>query len=319
MRLPFDPLGPSFGFACGVTMAFGAALSFAVARAGIVGGLVAEDLVLIRFTVAGLTFFPLLLRWGLPGLAGIGWRRGLILLAVGGPIFALLQLGGYTFAPLAHGAVIAPASVTLLSTIIAAIFLRERLSVAHLTGAALVIAGILALGWEGVLHRSGSRAWIGDLMFFGSAVPWAIFSVLLRHWRLDAVRAIAVVSVLSAATMWTGYAAFHDVRHLFAIPASLTVPQVIAQGILQGVIGLTAYSHAIRVLGVSRAVLFPAAVPAISVVIGIPIAGEWPTSIQIVGLIVVTIGLVAAIGRLRLPRRSAAISANILPLTKGVC
>ena len=81
----------------------------------------------------------------------------------------------------------------------------------------------------------------------------------------------------------------------------------VAQGVLQGVIGITAYSHAIRVLGVSKAVLFPVAVPAISVLIGIPIAGELPTAIQIGGLCAVTIGLIAAVGWLRLPRPRAAL------------
>lgn len=318
IRMPFDSLGKPFGFACGVTMAFGAALSFAVARAGILGGMVAEDLVLIRFTVAGLTFLPFLIAWGFPTLAGIGWRRAIILLATGGPVFALLQLGGYTYAPLAHGAVIAPASVTLLSTVIAVVWLRERLTAAHKAGAALAIAGILLLGWEGLTHRGGSSAWIGDLMFFGSAVPWAAFSVLLRHWRLDAVRAIAVVSVLSLAAMWTGYAVLHDVRHLAALPASLVLPQVVAQGVLQGVIGLTAYSHAIRVLGVSKAVLFPVAVPAISVLIGIPIAGEFPTVVQMAGLGLVTVGLIAAIGRLHMPGRRVALANNSVPIPKGV-
>ena len=307
--MSIDFLGKPFGFACGVTMAFGAALSFAVARAGVLQGMATEDMVLIRFTVAGLIFLPLLIRWGLPSLAGIGWRRGLILLATGGPAFALLQLGGYTYAPLAHGAVIAPASVTLLSTIIAIVWLAERLTIAHMIGAALAMTGILLLGWEGLTHQSGSRAWLGDLMFFGSAIPWAIFSVLLRYWRLDAVRAIAVVSVLSLIAMWVGYVALHDVRHLWAMPASLLVPQFIAQGVLQGVIGLTAYSHAIRVLGVSKGVLFPVAVPAISVLIGIPIAGEFPTAVQIAGLCAVTIGLIAATGRLHLPGRRVAVSA----------
>ena len=149
-------------------------------------------------------------------------------------------------------------------------------------------------------------------------MPWAAFSVLLRHWRLDAVRAIAVVSVLSLAAMWTGYAVLHDVRHLAALPASLVLPQVVAQGVLQGVIGLTAYSHAIRVLGVSKAVLFPVAVPAISVLIGIPIAGEFPTVVQMAGLGLVTVGLIAAIGRLHMPGRRVALANNSVPIPKGV-
>ena len=69
---------------------------------------------------------------------------------------------------------------------------------------------------------------------------------------------------------------------------------------------MIAYSQAIRVLGVSRAVLFPAMVPAVSILIGIPIVGEVPNTTQIAGLLLVTIGLMAAIGAFRwivVPRR----------------
>ena len=49
-------------------------------------------------------------------------------------------------------------------------------------------------------------------------------------------------------------------------------------------------------LGVSRAVLFPAIVPAVSVLIGIPIVGEIPGALQIAGLVLVTAGLLVTIG-----------------------
>jgi drug/metabolite transporter (DMT)-like permease len=46
-------------------------------------------------------------------------------------------------------------------------------------------------------------------------------------------------------------------------------------------------------------VLFPAVVPAVSIVIGIPILGEIPSAEQIVGVVLVTAGLLSAVGLLR--------------------
>jgi drug/metabolite transporter (DMT)-like permease len=103
-------------------------------------------MIFARFLVAGAIMLPLLVRWGLPTLAGIGFKRACLLTVLGGAPFALLQTGGYGFAPLAHGAVIAPSTVTIVSTIGAAIFLRERLSRAHLAGAAIVLSGIGLIG-----------------------------------------------------------------------------------------------------------------------------------------------------------------------------
>lgn len=288
-----------WGLLCGATMALGASLSFAAARAGVLGGLLAIDMVFARFIVAGLIMLPLLVRFGVRDLAGLGWRRALILSLLGGAPFAMLQTGGYGFAPLAHGAVIAPSTVTIVSTVGAALFLRERLGRDHLIGAAVVFGGILLIGWDGLAQPSGERAWLGDLMFFTSSLLWAAFTLLLRHWRVPALRATAVVSVLSFAITTPAYLGIMGAAHLAALPLGLLVFQGLVQGGIQGAVTMIAYSQAVMLLGVSRAVLFPAIVPAVSVLIGIPIVGEMPSLLQVAGLAFVTLGLFITIGAFR--------------------
>lgn len=289
--------GLAFGYLCGATMALGASISFAAARAGILDGLAPDDMIFARFIVAGLVLFPFLVRWGLPTLAGIGWARGLALLLTGGPLFALLQTGGYAYAPLAHGAIIAPSTVTILSTIAAGMLLGERLTRSHLIGAALVLAGILLLGWQGITGAAVSETtWIGDLLFVLSSILWATFTILMRYWRIDAVKATAVVGVLSLAVAVPGYLSYRGVDHLLALPLGTLAVQGVVQGLVQGVITIMAYSRAVAILGVSRGVLFPAIVPAVSILIGIPLIGEVPTFTQIAGLIAVSAGMVVAVG-----------------------
>ena len=288
-----------WGILSGTIMALGASLSFASARAGILGGLLPVDLIFARFLVAGAIMLPLLLRFGVRDLAGIGIGRALILTALGGTFFALLQTSGYGYAPLAHGAVIAPATVTIVSTIGAALFLRERLGRNHLMGAAIVLVGIVLIGWDGLMQPAGERAWVGDLLFFASSVLWAGFTLLLRQWRVPAVRATAVVSVLSCLVSTPGYLLLMGWAHLQALPLGMIAFQGLVQGGLQGAITMIAYGQAVVLLGVSRAVLFPAIVPAASVLVGIPIVGEIPSLLQIAGLCCVTLGLLTTIGMFR--------------------
>ena len=144
----------------------------------LLGGMSAMDLTLIRFVVAAVILSPVLVRAGVRSLGGIGWQRGMVLLATGGPLFILPQAAGYMFAPLAHGGVIAPATVTVFSTVLAAIFLRERLSLAHVIGAGMVIAGIVLISWHGLMMEPGSKTWIGDLLFIGSSMLWGMFTLL---------------------------------------------------------------------------------------------------------------------------------------------
>jgi drug/metabolite transporter (DMT)-like permease len=287
------------GLLSGAIMALGASLSFAAARAGILGGLSPVDLIFARFIVAGLIMLPVLVRFGVRDLAGIGWPRGLVLTALGGVFFALLQTGGYGFAPLAHGAVIAPSTVTIVSTIGAAVFLRERLGRDHLAGAAIVLGGIVMIGWDGLVQPAGERAWLGDLLFFLSSILWACFTLLIRHWRVPALRATAVVSVLSFLVSTPGYLLLEGAGHLASLPLGALVFQGLVQGGLQGAVTMVAYSQAVALLGVSRAVLFPAIVPAVSVLVGIPIVGEVPSVLQVVGLALVTMGLLTTVGVFR--------------------
>lgn len=287
------------GILSGAVMALGASLSFAAARAGILGGLLPVDLIFARFIVAGLIMLPVLLRFGVRDLAGIGWTRGLVLTALGGAFFALLQTGGYGFAPLAHGAVIAPSTVTIVSTIGAALFLRERLGRNHLVGTAIVLGGVVLIGWDGLVRPAGERAWLGDLLFFASSVLWAGFTLLLRHWRVPALRATAVVSVLSCLLSTPSYLLWAGPAHLAALPPVTLAFQGLIQGGLQGAVTMVAYGQAVALLGVSRAVLFPAVVPAVSVLVGIPIVGEIPSILQIGGLALVTVGLLTTVGMFR--------------------
>lgn len=287
-------------------MAVGASVAFAAARAGILGGLQAIDLIFARYVVAGLIMLPLLTRFGLRDLAGIGLRRSLVLTVLGGTPFAILQTGGYAFAPLAHGAVVAPATVTIVSTIGAALFLHERLGRDHLWGAAVVLVGIVLIGWDGLTQPAGERAWLGDLSFFTSSVLWAGFTLLLRYWRLPPARACASVAVLSGLITTPLYLLLSSPAHLQALPLGTLAFQGLVQGGVQGALTMVAYSQAVVLLGVSRAVLFPAIVPAISVLIGIPMVGEIPGFLQVAGLCLVTLGLLTTIGLFRTllpPRR----------------
>ena len=288
------------GLIYGVVMALGAALSFAIARRGILMGFGPEDLTLLRFAGAGLAFLPMVLKAGIGNLAGIGWRRGLMLTLLAGPAFSMLQNGGYVFAPLAHGAVLVPMSVTVFSGLMAVVILRERLGRAHVIGTAIVLAGITLLAAEGLQVVHGSdRVWIGDLLFISAGAMWAVYTILLRHWRVDAVAAAAVVAILSLVATVPLYVLLFPVDKLWHLPIGEVAIQALSQGLLSGVIALVCYSRTVNLLGAGRAVLFPAMVPGLAIVFGIPLLGEWPTWIQLAGLAVASAGFAVALGLLK--------------------
>ncbi len=270
----------------------------AMARAGVVGGITAGDFTLIRYGTAGLIMLPWLLRHQPLSMAGMGWGRAAALTLTAGPLFILLGIGGYAFAPLAHGAVAQPAAVVVFTTLLAAWLLKDRPNRTRLIGLGVVLLGIGVIAGPGLFSATAMTP-IGDAMFLGAGLLWAGFTILARRWGIKAIPATAAVSVLSALIVVPIYAATTGFGHLLSIPLSVLLPQILVQGVLSGVVAVICFTRAAENLGAARAALFPALVPASGILMGIPIAGEWPNLAQFLGLGLVSLGLLVAMGVLR--------------------
>jgi drug/metabolite transporter (DMT)-like permease len=179
----------------------------AMSRAGVSEGLRPEDFALLRFGTAGTLLLPVLLaRGGLTTLGGVGWRRGMLLTLCAGPLLIMAIAGGYMYAPLVHGAVIQPSTITLATLLLAALVLRERPSLSRAIGTGVIIAGIALVAGTGLVGGGGGE-WRGDLLFVSAGAAWAVFTVLVKRWKVDeAVReALAVLWEASdRVTRWPG-------------------------------------------------------------------------------------------------------------------
>jgi len=268
----------------------------AYSRLGVTQGLRPDDFAMLRFGVAGLVMLPYLARHGVLSLAGVGWWRSLALTACAGPVFMLIVAGGYTLAPLPHGAVIPPSSMTVSSMILAALVLGDHPSRARMAGVGVILIGLVCVAGGGLLSGKGEATWLGDLMFASAGFLWAVFTVLQKRWGIAPMQATAAVSVLSLVLLLPPYLLWSGFERIVALPPAALATQVVVQGLLAGVVAVVAYAAAVVVLGASRAALFPALVPGTAILIGIPLTGEWPTPLQWVGIAVVMAGLLTALG-----------------------
>jgi len=123
-----------------------------LARLGIKSGLSPLDMTLLRFAPGALVMLPFVWRWGLRDLGGIGWPRGAVLAALSGPVFSLLMMTGFAYAPLAHGAVIAPACQMLTGIGLSAWLARAPVTRETVLGGACVLLGLAFKGGEAHVH-----------------------------------------------------------------------------------------------------------------------------------------------------------------------
>jgi drug/metabolite transporter (DMT)-like permease len=285
----------ALGIAAGLLAALIWGGYMAFSRLGVTEGLRPEDFALLRFATAGLMLFPVLLaHGGLADLGGVGWRRGMLLTVCAGALLIMAIAGGYTYAPLAHGAVIQPSMITLATLLLAALVLRERPSLFRGIGTGVIIAGIALVAGAGLVGGAGGE-WRGDLLFVSAGAASAVFTVLVKRWKVDPMAGTAAVCVLSALFVIPGYLLWASPDRLVAIGLEALASQIVVQGVLAGALAVIAYGKGVTSLGAGRAAIFPALVSAFSLIIGVPVTGEVPTAPQLVGIAIVSIGLVLAL------------------------
>ena len=271
-----------------------------LARLAVKAGLSPGDLTLLRFAPGALIMLPFLFRWGWRDLAGIGWRRGLVLTVLAGPGFSLLFMTGFTLAPLAHGAVVAPAFQMLTGLTLAALIAHQRWTRETAIGAVGVLVGLACMGGDSVLHGEGRMTLLGDALFAAAGTCWGLFGALSRRWQVDPLRVTGVVVVLSFGMFAPGFLLLADWQRLASAGPGMLALQVLAQGLGAGLVAVLAFSRAAALLGSGRAAFFGAMVPGAAALLAIPVLGEVPTFLQVMGIVAVVAGLLVAFGAVRM-------------------
>jgi drug/metabolite transporter (DMT)-like permease len=253
--------------------------------------LTAWDVTALRFGAGGLLLLPLFARRRLASLAA--WQALFLACAAGAP-YVLLTAGGLAFAPAGHMGVLTPSCMLLFSTLGSALLLHERLSVGRIAGALAIFGGILMLGWDGLANH-GELTWLGDLMFVLGGLSWASYTLASRALKVEPLHATAVVAVLSMVLYLPGYALLAG-DSLAAAPWREIAIQIVFQGVLSAIVALLLYTRAVAILGAARGAVFAALVPSFALLIAIPTLHELPTRLQLVGVALVSVGMVFALG-----------------------
>lgn len=281
--------GVLIGTLCGTAAALAWAAGFVVAKHGVSIGFSPADLALHRFLWSGLLLMPFVLRDGIKDLGGIGWGRGLIISLLSGPPQALLAYTGFILVPLGHGTTIQPATAALVGIVLAAIVLRERPSGARVLGGVAITAGLVVFGFESLM-TIGSHGIGGDLLFATAGACWACFGILLRQWSISGTRVVAAVGAISVLVFAPLHALLVGYEGIWRMGWEENLLQVVAQGLIAGVLPIFLFARAVTLLGAGRAATFPALVPGFSLVIGYFALGVIPSAAQLVGLAIVLIG-----------------------------
>ncbi|MDD2844605.1 MAG: DMT family transporter [Rhodoferax sp.] len=293
------------------------------------GGLLTPwDIAFCRIAGAALILLP----WGAylarqdraAGLTGTSWL-GLSPLAgrvtvtagfFGGLLYALLAYSGFAYAPALHASVLMPGSLPLWTALLAAWLLRDRITPARAVGLGLIVLGDLLVGGMSLLRAfDGGRVWQGDLLFMSAAMCWATYSVLARHHGLNAVRATIAITTFAAVTYLPVYSVLALTgmvqAHVFTAPLREVLFQAMFQGWGSVVISGITFTQMIRYFGPVRSTMITALVPGLSAIGAVLVLGEPPHWNLVVGLVLVTSGILFGVRANRLTAPPGRVTPNL--------
>jgi drug/metabolite transporter (DMT)-like permease len=278
----------AIGIACGVGAALFWAAGFVSARHGIATGLSPADLALHRYLWSGFAILPFVLANGAADLRAVGWLPALVLTLLGGPLLAIISYAGFLLVPLGHGAVIQPSCAALGGLLLATIVLKEKLPLTRAAGALIIVAGLMVIAGE-ALATIGTHGLLGDFAFATAGLMFATFGMLLKLWRITAIRSVGIVSVIALVYIpihWW----FFGFDRLIAAGLFENVLQALVQGVFAGPGSTFLFTQSVVMLSAGRAAVFPSLVPGITMLIGFFLLGETPSVLQLVGFAVVLVG-----------------------------
>jgi drug/metabolite transporter (DMT)-like permease len=163
----------------------------------------------------------------------------------------------------------------LITGVLAALLIGERMSgrqivgaVAGLLGVVMLISGGRFRFWE---HMWGSA---GDLIVLGAVTLWALYSVLGRRvmHRRSALSASAFSALLGLPLLLL--AAIWEVRMTGLLPSPRLILPLVYIGVAPGVVGLLSWNAGVRRLGASGAMVFYNTLPLYGALLGSLFLGE---------------------------------------------
>lgn len=258
-----------------------------VSKAGLRSALAPWDLAALRFAVAGAAMLPIALRHG---LLGLGARRALLLAGSGGLGFALCAYWGFALAPAHHGSALIHGTLPLTTVLVSCVLLHTRPNRWQLAASTAVAAGAAALVGTSLAAADRSPV-MGDLLLLVAALCWSCFGVLSNRWRTPPFATTALVTAVSAALYLPTYLAA-GVSQLHEAGLRDIVQQAVFQGLVIGVGSTLVYSTAVATMGPSATALAAAAVPTLTATGAVLFLGESLATSEVVGLALVTAGIV---------------------------
>lgn len=202
--------------------------------------------------------------------------------------------GHYTSA--INMALIGTTSSPIFATVMAIIFLKERLNIFRIVGMLICIAGILLLLSQGSWQQLASFTFsTGDLWILAGAMAFAVYNILVRKKPagITPVNFLFVIFLFGSLLLLPAYIIELNVTAPVQWTGNI-IGSIVYLGLGTSVIAFLCWNAALQKLGTGTTVLFGNLIPIFSTLEAVWLLGERITNIHIISGLLVVGGLVLA-------------------------
>ena len=284
----------------GRCLAFLAAVIFAgwlpATRLAVEAGIAPLDLALMRYGIPTILLAPI--WWRLDVVPkGVSVSSFLMMMAWGAP-FAVLISTALENASVAHTAALVPCTMPLLAALIAWLLFGQPIQGDRKIGMAF-IALAAAIVLLSIMMGSRLSQVPTILLLLLASLGWAAYTVSFRRSGLSPLQAASFVCLWSTILLVPSIAVFGT--SLSDVPLPSLAFHIFCQGILTGSIATVAYSSSIERLGTLPASAFSALIPMLATCGALLWLGEIPSTVDMIGLSLGTLGVAIVNGVIRVP------------------
>ncbi len=258
-----------------------------VSKVGISSSLTSFDVMAIRYGISSIVALPILLYY--KPWQHMKIKRIVILTFLLGPFYTFCVFNAFNYAPASHGGIFMNGSFPALTIIIGIYFFKEFPVKLQLIGIFLILLGAILSAIDGSISFN-KEIWIGDFLFFIAAIYFAFYLTLCRLWSVSLLQVVMCSSIFNGALYIPIWFFFFNSISFDQNLGSLYL-QLVYQGLIPNLLGLLLLAVSVRYIGPNPTAAILAAVPSMGTILGFLILGEAIGFFGILGLIIITSGI----------------------------
>ena len=270
-------------------------------RFAVIKSFTVEEILVLRLLPAAIIMAPLMFKLGI--LPPEGHFITKIIFALGASaLFPWVLSMGLYYSPASNAGALGPGTLPFWTALIAYLITRENPENLRKVGLFVILFGAVLIGIIQLDTNSGNLTWFGNILFLIGAALWAIYSVIFRQSGISPFHGLVIGLFWGSIVFVPILVIFGDVSFKYASVTNIFL-MIILHSFIIGILAMLLFTYAVKKLGAAQTAAFGAITPILSMLGGIIFLDEIITPPKLLGICLVTIGVLFASGAISFTKK----------------